>query len=81
MALFTWNLKKPKSTNGASGAWETASNWSPAGIPGSVNPDDVLIELPGGYTVTTSSNLTINSLQLAGAANLDITNFSTDHYG
>jgi hypothetical protein len=53
MGLFTWKLKKLKSTNGASGDFGTASNWLSNGLPTLSTPgagDDALINLPGGYT-------------------------------
>ena len=44
MATFTW-------TSSASGDWNTAGNWSPATVPDDTSAD-VLISLPGSYTIT-----------------------------
>lgn len=54
---------------GVAGVWEDAANWSPAGVP-SDPADDVLIS--GAYSVTISSNPTIESLILSGTAHLTI---------
>ncbi|MFN0129716.1 MAG: Ig-like domain-containing protein, partial [Verrucomicrobiales bacterium] len=45
-AVVAWN-------NPAGGAWTTASNWTPARVPGP--EDNAVIQLPGTYTVTLSS--------------------------
>jgi hypothetical protein len=53
---------------GASTLWESATNWSPRGIPGS--GDDVII--PDKANVILSSSLDIQSLQLGVGAHLTI---------
>jgi hypothetical protein len=71
MATFTWK------TNGFSGAWETAANWTPAGPPGAA--DDAKLTATGTYTVTTTATDTVNSVQTAAGATLVIgsaTNFT-----
>ena len=57
-ATVTWN--KP-----AGGNWTTASNWSPAVVPGP--GDSAAITLAGTYTVTLDSNAHVASLTLGGA--------------
>lgn len=54
---------------GAAGVWEDGANWSPAGAP-SDPADDVLIS--GAYSVTISSNPTIESIILNGGTHLTI---------
>ena len=43
MTTITW-------TSSLSGSWATASNWSPAQVPGSA--DDALIDVGAFYTIT-----------------------------
>ena len=59
-----------KTWDGGAGtnAWEDGDNWDPDGVPGS--NDDVHID--GAYTVTISSNRTIESLLLENDADLTI---------
>jgi hypothetical protein len=47
---------------GVSGDFATASNWSPAAVPGPA--DDVTIGTKRTYTVTSSANETIDSLTI-----------------
>jgi phospholipase/lecithinase/hemolysin len=56
--------------HGASGPFETATNWSTNTVPG-VN-DDVIIGAPGTYTVTVSESHVIRSLRTASTATLAI---------
>ncbi len=51
---------------GGSGNFNTAADWSPKGIPGAT--DDVVIDAPGTYTVTASTDETVNSLAMAPGA-------------
>jgi serralysin len=53
-----------------SGDWALASNWNPAGVPIAV--DDVLITVPGTYTVTSSANQKIHTLTTAANATLTL---------
>src|SRR5580692_1259761 len=55
-----------KTWNGGSGSWETASDWTPTGVPGS--GDDVCINAVGTYTVTLSGNNSIAALDVGGGA-------------
>jgi hypothetical protein len=57
MALISWSA-------GNTGNWTTASNWSPAQVPGS--SDDALINAPGAYLVTVGT-ATVNSITLNDA--------------
>jgi hypothetical protein len=54
MATISW-------TTGAAGAWSSASNWSPAQVPGS--GDDALIAGSGTYQVTVAG-ATVHSVTL-----------------
>ena len=54
MASISWN-------SGTSGTWTSASNWSPAVVPGA--GDDALIAASGTYVVTIPSE-TVNSITL-----------------
>src|SRR6516225_8109239 len=58
--LSTW-------ANPAGGDWDTASNWQGEVLPGP--NDDVVINLPGNFTVTHSQNVTdtIRSLTIGSA--------------
>jgi hypothetical protein len=58
MTTITW-------TSGTSGLWTTASNGSPAQVPGA--GDDVLVTQPGSYTISGVPIAFINSLTLADA--------------
>jgi hypothetical protein len=61
---------------GVSGDFAAASNWTPAEVPGPAN--DVTIAAKGNYTVTSSSNETVDSLTIANKhATLFITGPST----
>jgi len=51
------------------GNWNTASNWSPSGIPGA--GDNVTItDAVLGYTITLTSNVTVASIQVNGVLSL-----------
>ncbi len=50
--------------NTLGGNWNTAGNWDPAQVPGSL--DDAVITMDGTYTVTLDVNATVNSLTLGG---------------
>lgn len=61
MAVKTWD-------NTSGGAWTTAANWSPAGIPGA--GDDVVISALGSYRITLPivsglASYPVNSLTLS----------------
>ena len=62
----TWNA-------GSDGIWELASNWSPAGIPGS--NDDVVIDTD--FTVTVSTNRTVKSIELLAGGDLIVASSAT----
>ena len=53
-----------------SGNWTLASNWNPVGVPSTV--DDVLITVPGSYTVTSTGNQTIRSLTTGADTGLNV---------
>ena len=59
---------------GISGSFDTATNWKPAAVPGGFN--NVVINKPGSYTVTDSSDHVVNRLTIgnatAGGIKLDI---------
>lgn len=57
--LVSWN-------NAAGGNWNVAANWNPQKVPEA--GDDVLIALPGTYTVTLNADGTLASLTVGGAA-------------
>ncbi|MGA6966971.1 MAG: hypothetical protein WBZ51_25595, partial [Xanthobacteraceae bacterium] len=48
-----------------SGSWTTASDWSPATVPGS--SDDAVINASGAYTVTLSVTITVNSIAISAS--------------
>ena len=52
--------------NASGGNWNTASNWSTGGVPGSTS--DVIIDFSGTYTVTLDVNTTITSLTLGNSS-------------
>ncbi len=58
-ATISWN-------NASGGNWTTASNWSPAVVPGA--GDDVLITLAGTYSVTSASTVTVQSITIGAAS-------------
>ena len=61
-ASFTWN-------NAAGGAWSTAANWTPAGVP--TTGDGVVLPVLGGaYDVTTDANVTLSDLTVSADATL-----------
>src|SRR5271165_460141 len=66
MAQFTWKTD-------ANGNFNTNGNWNSTGAPGS--SDDAILDAAGGanYTVTSSQSNTVNSIQTAANATLDIT--------
>lgn len=53
-------------TQGVSGDFATASNWTPAAVPGPAD-DAIIIGLPETYTVTSSINETVDSLDILNA--------------
>lgn len=55
----TWN-------NAAGGDFNTATNWTPSGVPGVA--DNAIITLAGTYTVAMSDNASINALTVGGAS-------------
>jgi phospholipase/lecithinase/hemolysin len=61
---------------GISGSFNDAFDWSPIGVPNA--NDDVVIGVPGTYTVTVSSSHTIRSLTTAKAATLAVTHGTLD---
>ncbi len=58
MTTLTWTV-------GASGLWTTASNWSPAQVPGS--GDVALVTLPGAYLISLPGSASVDSLTLDDA--------------
>ena len=59
-ATITW-------TNSAGGAWNTASNWSPATVPGA-NDDVIINNLSSSTkTITNVPNITLNSITCSGS--------------
>ena len=66
-----------KTWSGASGGdWDTASNWTPAGVP---TPDDA-VTIPAGSTVSVSRMAAAGSLTLGNGANLSIFGAVTDFF-
>ncbi|MDE8343538.1 MAG: hypothetical protein POG24_06940, partial [Acidocella sp.] len=63
MAKATW-------TNNAGGDFANAANWSTGSVPGSA--DDALLTAIGTYTVTSSQNETVNSLQMISTVTFSI---------
>jgi len=64
-------------TNTAGGNWTGAANWTPNGVPGGNAGDTATIGIPGTYTVTLNSGVTISSLTLgviSGTQALSVTN-------
>jgi hypothetical protein len=70
---------------GVSGDFATASNWSPAAVPGPT--DNAIVAVPGTYTVTSSINETVDSLSvldkhatlfITGASSFSATNGVND---
>ena len=51
-----------------SGNFNTATDWNPQAVPGAT--DNVIIDAPGTYTVTASTNETVNTLAMAANAKL-----------
>ncbi len=63
-----------------SGVWQTAANWTPAQVPGSLEADDVAVLDAAGatpYTVTDTASETVASLALASTATLLVTSAAT----
>ena len=48
------------------GSWTTASEWSPATVPGS--SDDAVIDASGSYTVTLGVPITVNSIAISDSS-------------
>ena len=48
------------------GSWTTASDWSPATVPGS--SDDAVIDASGSYTVTLGVPITVNSIAISDSS-------------
>ncbi|MBL0870807.1 MAG: hypothetical protein IBJ18_09560 [Phycisphaerales bacterium] len=59
LGQFAWS-------NAAGGVWNSSVNWSPSGFP-STSTATALIDLPGTYTVTVQTPITIASLNVANA--------------
>ena len=57
-------------TSSSGGNWTTASDWS-SGVPSSTT--NAALDATGTYTVTSSGNVTVNSLSGASTATLDVT--------
>ncbi len=55
-----------KTWNGVSGSWQTPTDWTPSGVPGS--SDDVCIPASGSYSVTASGSISVASLSVGGAS-------------
>ena len=56
--------------NAANGTFNTAADWNPASTPGAA--DDAIIDAIGTYTVTSSQNTTVNSVDTISGATLAI---------
>lgn len=75
---YTWN-------GSSSSDWGTATNWTPNGIPGTI--DNVTINVPGTNTLNITSNRTIQNFTINGtgtfqmAASTDLTITGTASYG
>jgi hypothetical protein len=69
MAKITW-------TNTAGGDFANGANWSTGTVPGA--SDDALLTAPGAYTVTSSQNETVNSLQMISTVIFDVTGGTFD---
>jgi hypothetical protein len=67
MAAINWTF------NG-NGKWTTASNWSTDSVPGA--SDDAEIEIPG-VTVTSTGNVTVNSVDIGDGSDLIINTSTT----
>ena len=64
----------------ASGLWQTAANWAPAQVPGSLESDDAAVLDAAGsapYTVTDGADETVGSVALASTATLLVTSAAT----
>lgn len=59
LGQFVWN-------NALGGVWNSSLNWNPSGFP-NTSTATALIDLPGTYTVTVQSGITIASLNVANA--------------
>ncbi len=69
-AVVNWPVSAAKTWLGTTMAWTTASNWSPAGVPGA--GDDVTIPVTANNPVTATGGAT-RDLTVASGANLSIT--------
>ena len=66
-----------KTWSGASGGdWDTASNWTPAGVP---TPNDAVV-IPAGAIVSASGMVAAGSLSVGSGANLSIFGAVTDFF-
>jgi len=63
MATFHWK-------KAVSGSFNTAANWTPAGVPGSA--DAAVIDAVGTYTVGSSQNNTVEELDTIGTSTLAV---------
>ena len=57
---YTWN-------NAAGGNWDTATNWTPNGVP-NATADTATITLAGTYTVTVVGSFTVGSVAIGGTS-------------
>ena len=69
LAAKTWS-------GAAGGDWDTASNWTPAGVP---TPDDAVV-VPAGSTVSASRMVAAGSLAIGNGANLSIFGAVSDFF-
>ena len=58
MALVKWNV--------GSGNWNLSSSWDTGSVPGS--SDDAIIALPGSYTVSITSPISIGSVSITNTS-------------
>src|SRR5688572_19413589 len=85
--LFTFPAALFAATNqwtgaGGDGLWSNTANWSLGTVPSF--PDDVLIDLPGTYTVTVDTFTTVATLTVGaatGTQTLDVNNNYLTSYG
>ena len=57
--------------NSAGGDWNVPGNWSTGAVP--IPSQDILIDAPGTYSVTSATNVSIDSLLAASGVTLNIT--------
>lgn len=65
--------------NPAGGLWTTATNWSPAVVPGAT--DDVCVTLDGTYTVTVRGAQTVNTVTIGAEGNVGVQTVNVQGFG